>query len=187
MWLLDLLEVEDHAHDVVLVLADADLLEQAVADGERAARRGSGGGACREVHPQPVGVADAVVLDLDLLLEVEHHARRGRRRSRSAGRRPGRGRAGAGSGSRPLAAPCRLSSGLDRGRARRVREGLEVGAARLRRAACGRRFAGAISNDGVERLSRPGCCSGTRRPASGRPGPRRLAVRGVLKRSAISR
>ena len=40
--LLDVLEVEHHPHHVVPVLADADLLEQAVAHREAAARRGSG-------------------------------------------------------------------------------------------------------------------------------------------------
>ena len=72
----DVLEVEHHAHDVVPVLRDAHLLEQAVADGEGALGEVRVEPGADEVHPEPVGAIGAVGLDLDLALEVDDDTRR---------------------------------------------------------------------------------------------------------------
>ena len=114
-----------------LVLADPDLLEQAVADGEGAAARGSGGGGCRRGRPRAGrgsltrSDSSSTFRSTSMTTRVEESPLQERRSKTRA--RPGGGRRG----QRGRRARARASSALTAPRAGRVGEGVEVGAAGL--------------------------------------------------------
>ncbi len=126
---LDVLEVEDHPDDVVLVLGEPDLLEQPVPHGKAAVLQVRVQAGADEVHEEAIRVGDAVVEELDLLVQVDDDAGGG---VTAPGAEVGdlhqtrRGRAGQGRAGR-LAAEERLHLTGPR----RVGKGVEIGLAGL--------------------------------------------------------